>query len=215
MLGVIRVSVACALLSMTFVARAGPARASFDVAEKRFTVAVPDGFCSEGEGVERYLAGLRSVSSQRLPALVLMKCQNGAFDLFDLFSIRQVDREGVWPSRQAYLAKFGGKSATISGPPSARDQGVAKRLGDVLDAKVAIGGTLQQIGNDNLCLYSVAIFHVTVDNVPTDTVMVGCVTVFAGRVVQIFRYRRGADRATALGMLPELRALANSINPAE
>lgn len=199
---------------------AGPALAqdgTYKVDETSFVVPAPKGYCAEGKGVAAYLDQQRRVNPAALPDVAMMRCGEAEISL-DFYAVRVV-REGPPKTLASLLDDLRRTLPAAQAQPSLVPQSaadaLAKRLGDAFETSIRMNAGITPAGLDETCGYVVGVVHLEDGGKQVDTTAVGCITVIGDRVIYLFRYRPGTDRAAAIAAMPEIRALALAIRPAK
>lgn len=206
-------------LAAALVLAASPALAqdgTYKVGETGFVVPAPEGYCAGGKAVTAYLTQQRQVNPAMLPDVVMMRCSAVEIS-FDFYAVRVV-RDGPPKTLAALLADLRRTLPAAQAQPSLVSPSAAealnRQLSDALDIGVRLNAGIRPVGLDDVCGYVAGVIHAEVAGAATaDMTAIGCVTVVGGRVIYLFRYAPGVDRAKAIAALPELKRLALAIGP--
>jgi hypothetical protein len=195
---------------------AGPAyaqqrSASFTVDRTMFTVPLLPGYCDEGDGVDAYLRQQRRNYPDNVPDVVMMPCGAKDEDATDMFTIT-VDRKGGGSREKAALLDF--LARTLPAVPGETDLSaepgttIVEKISTRLARRVRSEAGIRPLGVDDMCAYVGG----RIDDAGGAAVSgSGCTTVIAGYIVQVSRYRAGADPAQVAATIPQVKALAISI----
>lgn len=156
---------------------------------QRFTVDVPQAYCTEGPRIAAYLEEQRKQIPGNVPEVVMIRCDGGEAGTVDLITVTwrsrygsSVKREKVFGElRQTFPARAGGSSgATVTPAELERRFRVHVKTGDGIEA----------LGVDDLCAYVGGTIRVDIEgNEHRPLLGIGCLTVTGGLAFNVLHYR--------------------------
>ncbi|NML07484.1 hypothetical protein [Sphingomonas sp. G-3-2-10] len=191
--------------------------AEFHAGGINFTMPLPKGYCLPSAGASQSVAQLISAAdSENLTLLVLFDCTGTPGVDADYLVIKipkpalmvEVTREQVIREVSAAVGTTEFKAATA---PDKINTDTAKSIGDVLNTEVKIDSAFAPSGHDDFCVYMQGIIVMGVAGKQVKVAAAGCVTGIGGRILTIYRYGDGNVPGRVEALVPEVRALAESI----
>lgn len=206
------------ILSAVALALAVPAFAQdahFQVTGVEIAMPIPKGFClPQGKGVA--IAQLVAASDDaNVTDLTLHKC--GDETQFVDYYILKTTKEllAVAISRADLIAELvkalDDPAVKMAVDPARLAPDIERSFTSVTGRKATIDGGIRWLGHDDACVYMAGVITLKTERGDSVRAVSGCMTAVAGRAVNVYRYSDGADPTNATRHLPDVKAMALSM----
>lgn len=205
-----------ALLSPVAVCAQPVTSAEFNAGGIDFTMPLPKGFCLRDTPQAKAVTQMVAASdANNLTLLMIFDCAGEPGDT-DNFVIKIPARFlMVEVTREQLIREVSAAFET----PEIRAEITSERLNaitsssisDVLNTEVQIDSAFAPSGHDDVCVYMDGIITMTVAEKEIKVAAAGCMTAVGGRMLSIYRYGEGNIPGRSKKLIPEVRAMAESI----
>ena len=213
-----------AILSALVFAAAVPAfaqdaqTARFQVTGVEIALPIPKGYCLP-QGKAAVVAQLLAASDDtNITNLTLYQCgdQTRFVDYYILKTTKAlltltISREDLIATMVEALDDPGVKAAV---DPAKLSPEIERDLANVTGQKTSVNGDIRWLGHDEVCIYLAGVVTFKAPSGDSMRAVSGCMTAVGGRAVNLYRYSDGADPANAARYLPDVKAMALSMQAA-